>query len=292
MKDQVEHLVKVRNELGESPLWDPRTQILYWVDINRQIFYQWDYRTRQVLSSAPPASIYALGLREKGGLVAGTYDGLIFYDPQTRQMDLIDNVILSEPERRFNDGEVDPRGRFWAGTLDVERTPTNRLYCLDTDLTLHVRVDDLQQSNGLGWSPDAKTLYLTDTRAAKIFAFDYEAESGKISNRRVLVEVPQDEGEGVADGLTVDSEGFLWSARFRGGKLVRYDPQGKVEREVRLPVAIPSSCVFGGENMDELYVTTCTVGLSDQELEEQPEAGGILRVWPGVRGQDPVRFKG
>jgi sugar lactone lactonase YvrE len=145
-------------------------------------------------------------------------------------------------------------------------------------------------SNGIGWSPDGETMYYTDSPRQVIYAYDFEPGSGAISNRRVFVRTP--ESEGVPDGLAVDSEGCVWSARWDGWRVTRYDPEGQVEREIRLPVARPTSCAFGGENLDELFVTSAWIDVDEQARREQPHAGDLFRIRTGVRGQAEPLFLG
>ncbi len=275
MDTQIEQVVNIFNRLGESALWDPRLQTLDWVDIESDIFYQFDPKTGETERIPLEAPIYSMGIRAQGGLVVGTDAGFGIFTPEIKKFERLVDLMADEPGRRFNDGAVDRKGRFWSGTLDPERTPTNRIYRLDPDHSTRVMVDDLRQSNGLGWSPDQKTFYLTDTRRYEIYAYDFDLDSGAIENKRTLISVPQTPGEGVPDGLTIDAEGFLWSASFRGSKLVRYDPEGKIEREIQLPVDRPASTAFGGPDFDELYVTAAETG--------------IWRLHPGIKGV-PVNF--
>ncbi len=261
MDIQIEQVVTIHNRLGESALWDPRRQALCWVDIESDIFYRFDPKSGETERIPLEVPIYSMGIRAQGGLVAGTDAGFGIFTPETKRFEKIVDLTADEPGRRFNDGAVDRKGRFWSGTLDQDRTPTNRLYRLDPDGSTQIMASDLRQSNGLGWSPDGKTFYLTDTRRYEIYAYDFDLDGGAIENKRTLVSVPQTPGEGVPDGLTIDAEGFLWSARFRGSKLVRYDPAGKVEREIRLPVERPASTAFGGPNLDELYITAAETGI-------------------------------
>jgi sugar lactone lactonase YvrE len=292
MTSDIEHVVKVQNLLGECPVWDPRHMYLYWVDIEQSLFYRYHPETQDLMENELEIPIYALALDARHGLVAGSDEGFVFYDPDTNGYEYIAEVMAGEPGRRFNDGAVDRRGRFWAGTLDRERTPTNHLYRLNPDLTIRTMESGIIQSNGIDWSPDWRTMYLTDTRRRAIYAYDFDLERGEIANRREFIKTPEDPSEGVPDGLVVDAEGFIWSARFRGWKLVRYDPEGKIAREVKLPVQRPSSMVFGGEHLDKLYITTASVEIPPEQLLEHPMAGGILCIDPGVRGKKPELFGG
>ena len=192
----------------------------------------------------------------------------------------------------FNDGAVDRSGRFWAGTMsdsDPHGSHGN-LYRLDIDGSVHVMDTGFTISNGIGWSPDNKIMYFTDTMRSVIYAYDFDIATGMIENRRPFVTVP--EGEGVPDGLTVDSEGFVWSAIALGYKINRYDPNGMVEREIRVPTAFVSSCTFGGPGLDELYITTGWEPLNDDEKLSQPFAGDLFRVSTGVMGLEEPKYLG
>jgi L-arabinonolactonase len=287
MTVEVEHVVKIQNQLGECPVWDPRHNCLYWVDIEQSLFYRFHPESGDLMENELEIPIYALALSAQRGLVAGTDEGFVIYDPGANRYEHIAQVITNDPGRRFNDGAVDRKGRFWAGTLDRNRTPTNHLYRLVAGQPVRSMESGIIQSNGIDWSPDWRTMYLTDTRRRTIYAYDFDLESGEIANRREWVTTPEDPAEGGPDGLVVDAQGFVWSARFRGWKLVRYDPDGKIERKVHLPVQRPSSMIFGGADLDELYITTASIEIRADELKDHPMAGGILRIRPGVKGKPP-----
>jgi sugar lactone lactonase YvrE len=197
------------------------------------------------------------------------------------------------PEMRFNDGAVGPGGRFWAGTMNVNEDPEGTdgvLYRLDPDGSVQRMDDGFSLSNGLGWSPDRRTLYFTDTFRRAIYAYDYDPATGAVAGRRPWVEIP--EGDGYPDGLTVDAEGGVWSARYGGWKVVRFDPQGRVDREVRLPVAHVTSCILGGPDLTDLYVTTAWEFLTAEQRAAQPQAGDLFRVRVEVPGLPEYEFAG
>jgi len=205
----------------------------------------------------------------------------------------MDIEISQQPESgrknaRFNDGKVDPGGRFWVGTLGDD--DQSCLYRLDPDGELHTMETGIQISNGLGWSPDRKTMYYTDSPLRVIYAYDYDLGSGSITNRRDFVSVPIDEG--FPDGLAVDSDGFIWSAHWDGWRISRYDPEGNIERVVYLPVQRPTSCTFGGPDLDQLFITSAWTGLSETERREQPLAGDLFLVCGDVKGQKENMFLG
>ena len=200
-----------------------------------------------------------------------------------------------EPDKlgnRFNDGAVDRQGRFWAGTMGGG-DPVGALYRLDQDQSIRTMVTDIKISNGLGWSPDNKTMYYADTGYRTIWAYDFDPATGAIENRRDFAAVPEKEGDGAPDGLTVDSEGCVWSARWGGWKIVRYDPAGKIEREVAIPAERITSVMFGGPTLEDLYVTSARIDFDEKtDNANQPHAGGLFRLQPGVRGLPETEYGG
>ena len=289
----VEHVLAVRCQLGEGPLWDWRSQVLHWVDIDQQRLYRFDPASGVHDQVDLPYAACAIALRAAGGLVLATRHGFAAWDWNDCTLRPIADPEAGRPTR-FNDGAVDSRGRFWAGTiaLDPERyhIPDNRLYRLDLDGSVHLMESGLTISNGPGWSPDDRTMYLTDTVAQKIYAYDFDAEQGVISNRRDFVVTP--DGPGYPDGLAVDAAGGVWSARIAAGKLVRYDSQGRAERELPLPVTCPTSCAFGGPELDQLFITTSWHILSEAEKAAQPQAGDLFVASPGAQGRPAALFAG
>jgi sugar lactone lactonase YvrE len=271
----------------------PHEQVLYWIDLAGRKVCRYEPATGVNQWFETTSQVTALGMREGGGFVVATVDGFAFWDPaRPGELEAIADIVGDQPAIRFNDGKVDPRGSFWAGTMndDDPRRPDGDLYRLDPDRGVHCIDSGYTVSNGMGWSLDRRTMYYTDTNRQTIYAFDYDITTGAIENRRPFVIVPQEEGK--PDGMTVDSEGFIWSAHWNGWKVVRYDPDGKPEREIRLPVAQVSCPAFGGENLDELYLTTARKRLTDDDLREQPLAGCLFRVDPGVKGLEEAYFTG
>jgi D-xylono/L-arabinono-1,4-lactonase len=193
-------------------------------------------------------------------------------------------VIKELPEEldmRFNDVIADPAGRVFCGTYSAKRKP-GRLYRLDRDGKITKLLDNIGCSNGMGFTLDRKQMYYTDSYTEKqIYIFDYNRKTGDITNQRVFVKVPAAEEEGVPDGMTVDAEGHIWSARWGGWCLVRYDPQGGEEQRIRFPAAEVSSCIFGGEDYSDIYVTTAGAG---DKKAYGPAAGALFRLKPGVKG--------
>lgn len=280
-------------KLGEGPCWDERNGLLYWVDIERYELHIYNPATKTDRAINVGQHIGAAVVRKAGGLVIALREGFYFLDPDTEQMTPIADPEADKPDNRFNDGKCDPAGRFWAGTLYLPETEPElgALYCLDTDLRVQRKAEKVSISNGLAWSADERTMYYIDSPTRQCVAFDYEKASGAISNRRVVVEIP--EGEGWPDGMTIDAEGMLWIALWDGWQVRRYNPHsGALLDVIQVPVARPTSAVFGGENLDTLYITSASTRLSAEALMEQPLAGGIFRAKPGVRGTPTIKFLG
>ena len=288
-KVEAEPLTEIQNELGEGPLWDPRGR-LYWTDINARRLHLWGSATGGETAELS-VKVGCMGLREGGGLVLATDKGFALSSVQAgfgeAELEFLGDPEADLPQSRFNDGAVDPGGRFWAGSYGGE---SNSLYRLDADGGVHKIDTGFGIPNGTDWSLDAKTMYFTDSDAKTIYAYDFDVQTGDVENRRPFI-VIQD-ADGVPDGLTVDAKGFLWSARWGGGRLERYDPDGRLERTLTVPVSQPTSLAFGGAGLDELFVTSAREGLSEEALAKQPLAGRLFRVRPGVRGRETFRFGG
>jgi sugar lactone lactonase YvrE len=290
VSQEVELLVDARAEVGEGPVWDDARERLLWVDILAGRLHTCDPVTGNDAWRDVGQPLGAVALRARGGLVLAVRDGFALLEP-SGELRLVAEVEADGPANRMNDGACDRAGRFWAGTMAFEAVPgAGSLYRLDPDLRVTKVLGDVTISNGLGWSPDDRTMYYVDSPTQTIDAFDYDAATGAIENRRALATVADELG--FADGLTVDAEGFLWVAVFGGGRLHRYAPDGSLERAVRLPVEQPTKPAFGGPGLEELYVTSAWHGLSDAERQRQPTAGGVLRLRPGVSGIVGNRFGG
>ena len=251
------------DRLGECPLWDERESMLWWVDSRWPAVKRLDHSSGAVMMLVLPEVVGSIALREKGGLLAATQSGLHFLDASSGALAPAANPEAQLPENRFNDGRCDRAGRFWAGTMcDVRRDPVGSLYRFEPDLTCTKLRNAIIIPNSLAFSPDNRTMYFADT------------------------------GAGRPDGSCVDADGCLWNAEYGAWRLVRYTPQGKVERVIEVPVANPTCCAFGGEDLGTLYVTTATQRLTPEDLAKQPLAGSLLALRPGVRGLPEGRFAG
>jgi sugar lactone lactonase YvrE len=288
MMYEVEHVLASQAELGEGPVWHPEEQVLYFLDITKGRLHRFDPLSEQHDVTELGLVVGSMGVRTAGGWVMATRKGFALRGSDG-QMTFIGDPDADENEKvRFNDGKTDPTGRFWAGKMSD--TPTNCLYRLDPDGSIHRMESGIGVSNGLGWSPDLTIFYYTDSPAKKIYAYDYDPASGTISSRREFASVP--EGGGSPDGLAVDVEGCIWSARWGGWKVMRYAPDGEILAEIAMPVELPTSCAFGGPNLDELYITSAYVAVPAERRAEQPLAGDVFRIRPGVRGLPEPKFGG
>ena len=286
--ENVIHLLSLRNHLGEGPLWVHEENVLYWVDIERGAYLRYLPASGWVERVEIGTTLGVMRLRQSGGMVMASGNGFQFWDPVSRRLTPIVNPEAGKIEGRLNDGMIDPQGRFWAGTMAPGFT--SALYRLDPDLSLHQMESGIGISNGLGWSLDNREMYFTDSRKKIIYAYDLDPVSGEISNRRNLIATPDEAGS--PDGMTVDSEGFIWSARWGGWKLSRYDPQGKLEREVVMPVEFPTSCAFGGADLDQLYITSAWMELGEDRKDTQPWSGDLFMMQSPFRGLPERKFAG
>jgi sugar lactone lactonase YvrE len=286
--DGVELVIKADAELGEGPVWDARSSLLAWVDILSKRMLLTDVLTGDTEAIPVPLQVGAVAPRAAGGFVAALQDGfwVVGDGPPRRIVATAD----ARPGLRFNDGKCDPTGRFWAGTMADDQAPgAGALYRLDRDGRATAMLDGVTVSNGLAWSLDGATMYYVDTPTQRIDAFSFAAGSGEISDRRPAVQIPTELGK--PDGMTIDERGGLWVALWGGAAVHRY-LDGRLDRVVRLPVSQPTSCAFGGADLDELYVTSAWEGLSSAERLAQPLAGAVFRVRPGVRGLSVAVYDG
>ncbi len=295
--NNVEWVVTAQCELGEGPVWHPAEQVLYWLDIYGCRLHRFDPLSgdHQVTELGLVAS--AMGVRASGGFVMATSNGFAFWHTAEKRFEFIGDPDASQADAaavaadiRFNDGKTDRQGRFWAGKMSSKHRFVNSLFRLDPDRSIHRMESHIGTSNGLGWSPDGRTFYFTDSDAREIYAYDFDPASGDISNRRLFHQVPR--GEGFPDGLAIDVEGCIWSARWGGWKVVRYTPDGQIEREIRMPVEFPTSCAFGGPDLQDLYITSAWTEIRPGGRPSQPLAGDVFRLRAPVKGFVEPVFKG
>lgn len=278
----LENVLAARARLGEGPIWDSSHKLLYWVDIYNHRVHQFNPATGQDLFFDVGDVVGCIALAGANRLIMAQRDRLAFLNTQTGVVTPVVQVEANMPDNRFNDGKCDPQGRFWFGSMCSVAKADGSLYRYDHDGSLHVMETGLTISNGLGWSPDTKTFYLTDSPVQKIYAYDFDYLTGDISNRRVFVDLT---GECfVPDGLAVDAEGYVWSAMYDGWCVIRYNPLGKEVLQVKLPVQRPTSCCFGGEDLRSFYITSASMGLSEEEIQKSFYSGDLFCLKMDVMG--------
>ena len=288
---QVECVLPVAALLGESPVWCTVDKVLYWVDIKRPAVHRFHPATASCKTWPMEEEVTSIGLRQLGGAIVSLRSSLATFDFQTGEVAKLPGPIVHQPDMRFNDGRCDRRGRFWVGSLHEARHPeTASLYRFDPDGRHTEMVAGVTISNGIAWSLDNRTMYFADSWTRTIFSFNFDLDSGTLRDKKVFVQLP--EGAGVPDGATVDAEGFLWSATFDGGCVTRYAPDGRIDRVIKMPVQRPTSCAFGGEDLSILYVTSASMGLTEQQRIDAPLAGGLFAIDAGVKGLPEPRFAG
>lgn len=292
LNSEAELVIPAKAMLGEGPCWDSDKGILYWVNILDKKVNVYDPRTHKNREIQLGQMVGTVVLRQSGGLVVALQKGFYFLDVETEELTPIADPENHLPENRFNDGKCDPFGRFWAGTMSLsEENEAGSLYCLGTDLEVEKKHDNLTISNGLAWSPDQKFMYLIDTPTKKVTRFDYDLQTGHIDNPTEVIAFQ--EGVGSPDGMTIDEDGMLWIAHWGGAQISRWNPTtGEQILSIPIPSLNVTSCTFGGENLDELYVTTARKNTSVENLDRFPEAGGVFKVKPGVKGMPANLFRG
>ncbi|WP_316568725.1 SMP-30/gluconolactonase/LRE family protein [Neobacillus sp. YIM B06451] len=292
MQKEVELVVDAKAVLGEGPSWDRKSGVLYWVDIEGKKVHLYDPSTGDDNAIDVGQMVGAIVPRESGGAVVALETGFHFLNLETGGLEPICDPETNLDTNRFNDGKCDPAGRFWAGTMDNNGSEKNgSLYCLEPSLSFKKKLEGLGISNGLAWSPDNRYLYFIDTPTGKVVRYNYKLETGEINEPKEVVTIP--DGEGFPDGMTIDEEGFIWIAHWAGGKVSRWNPEtGEKVEEIRVPAVNVTSCTFGGQDFSELYITTARNGMSDEELERFPHAGGVFKVKPSVKGMPTNEFKG
>lgn len=290
----IERVGAIRCQLGEGPIWDVAEQALYFVDTLGGRIHRLEPGTGKSTSWSTPGILGSLALREGGGAVLALGHGFHFFDFETGTASLIANPQAPGLRTQFNDGKTDRRGRFFAGTVHKgAREPIAALYRLDPDLRVHEVQTQIIVSNGPCWSPDDSTFYFADSVRQLIYAYDFDADSGAITNRREFANTAA--LNGMPDGATVDRDGRVWSAICNSGLIACYRPDGVLEKLIEVPRTLVSSVMFGGPRLDQLYFTSIDAAQMPPEFGRDPkEGGGELFVITdlGVTGLPERRFAG
>ena len=277
------------DELGEGPVWCPRERALYWVDIRSQWLRRWVERGDQVTSWPMPEQIGSLAIAEAGGILVALRSGMAIFDSMTGGFQKLVDFPDHGRTLRSNDGKCDRQGRFWIGTMERETiTATGKLYRIDHGAIESI-IDGVKIPNSLCWSPDGTTMYWADSLERTIWAFPYDTATGALGERRVFTSIGPSE---VPDGATIDSDGYLWSARYGGSRVVRHAPDGSVDRVITLPARQITSCAFGGTNLSTLFITSATQNMTEIGRAAEPQAGHLFAVDVGVKGLREPRYAG
>lgn len=310
---QAEIALPARAELGEGPTWDSETQSLIWVDIVAGKVHRFRPDRGIDVEAETGTSVGSVGLRAGGGLVLALAGGLALASADQVRVALPEGArqpmpagrhagVALEYERvpgleieggkvRFNEGKADPEGRFLAGTMHwEEREPLGSLYQLAPDGRVAALLDGITVANGLDFTDDRRTMYYIDSKTGGVDAFDRDPETGRLSGRRRVADIPS--AEGIPDGMTLDAEGCLWVAVWGGGEVRRFAPDGRLIGVVEVPARQVTSAAFGGQHLDELFITTARIGQSQRALAAQPRAGDIFWLQPGPAGRPWPRFNG
>lgn len=287
--DQVRCIADVKASVGEGPIWVASKQALYWVDNKGKTIFRLG-EDGQCGKFETPFQVCCLAPKQSGGFIAGTDCGFADIDLDSGRFEVIGNPEGEPPGNRFNDGKTDPHGRFWSGTMDDEaKAVSGSLYRLDPDLRWKKMDSGYHVTNGPAFDRSRSRMYHTDSAPRTIFAFDL-SQSGDLSERRVFAQFGEDDGH--PDGMTVDSDGYLWVCFWDGWCLRRLSPDGEVVARIDMPVQRPTSCTFGGPDLDRLYVTSARRGIDEDDLKMQPCAGGLFLLDTGACGVPDMPFAG
>jgi sugar lactone lactonase YvrE len=293
---QAELIVDARNAVGECPVWVPEENALYWVDIPAGGLQRWSAATGHVLAWKTPEMLACIARHSDGGWVAGMESGFFHLRPHSDgslDSEQLAQVDHARPDMRLNDGRCDRQGRFWAGSMVLNmgaNVAEGALYRYSSGQRgpIEARLSGFLVPNGLGFSPDGRTMYLSDSHplSQQIWAFDYDIESGTPSNRRLFVDMNHYSGR--PDGAAVDAEGCYWICANDAGFIHRFTPDGRLDRSLAVPVKKPTMCAFGGSGLDTLFVTSIRPG---DDHDEQSLAGGVFALDPGVKGLPEPLFR-
>lgn len=280
-----------RAALGEGPVWDERLRVLYWVDIvNGALFHQ-DSTGGPARRIDIGTQIGCVGLTDEPHvLIAGMRTGWHLLDTRSGERRFIADPESDRPTCRFNDGAVDPAGRFWTGSLeDAETDPAGRLYRLSGDGAYATMDSGFLCSNGIDWSPDGTSLYFVDSRVDRLYRYAFDVDSGAVSDREVFADTSG--LAGIPDGIRVDSSGDLWCAFWDGAHITRFRPDGSVAESVPVPVLRPTSIAFGGAGLTTMYITSASIGLDEEQIAQYPCSGAVLERTAEVAGRAPGLFR-
>lgn len=284
-------LLDAKADLGEGPLWSERDQSIYWTDIKVRRLSRYRLADGAAQSWDMPATIgWAVERRERPGFVVGLAHAIAEVTLDPFRLTQRCEIETDKTGNRLNDAKVDPQGRIWFGTMqDAEKENSGAFYRLDPDFSVHQADRGYICANGPTFSPDGSIVYHTDSNAREIYRFDVRSD-GSLADKRVFARFSEEEG--FPDGMTTDREGCLWVAHWGGWCITRFRPDGTRDRKVPFPVSQVTSCTFGGNGLDRMFVTSARIGLSEGQLAKEPLAGGLFEIDPGVVGLPTGQFAG
>ena len=264
--------------LGEGPVWDTRRGAICWIDILNGEIHEYSPGSKKHKTISVNQMIGAVVICRDGNFLAALKNGFGFVNRENGRVNMLANPEADIPGNRFNDGKCGPDGRFWAGTMSHTDEPEKgSFYVFDTDHSVTKKISDVSISNGMAWSSDHKTFYYIDTPTFTVAAYDYDKNTAEISNRRVVINISEEDGS--PDGMTIDSDGMLWIAHWDGWQITRWDPKTRVKLlSIPLPAARITSCAFVGDSLEDLYISSAKTGLTNDQLAAQPLAGSLFVI--------------
>jgi len=286
VKTKITCLVDAGAQVGEGPVWDPAGQVLWWTDINGCTMHLFDPRTGKDRVFDLGIRVGCFALREKSGFVLAAEHGFWFWEPESEKLEHLFDVESNRPHNRMNDGGCDRQGRLFASSMNLEapRRATGACWRLAADLYVENVADDLHIGNGIGFSPVGDRFFLADTTAGQVWAHSYDCGTGAIGPRDLFVDLAS--LAGMPDGATIDEEGGYWLAAVRGSRVYRFLPDGRLDRTIELPISAPTRPMFGGKNLDRLFITSIRV-------DGEARSGGLFVIDNlGYRGLPEPRFAG
>ena len=290
MASDIQCIDKAQASLGEGPTWVAAEQALYWVDIHGATIHRFDPLTQDRRTFPAPCRIGSLVPRAAGGFAGGCEQGFFRVDGGFANFEIVLDPEPDLPGNRFNDGKVDPFGRLWAGTMDdAEENASGTLYRLDPDWRCTSVDSGYKVPNGPAFSPDGRTMYHADSALRTLYRFGLTPQ-GEVAGRSILTRFGPDDGH--PDGMTTDSDACLWIAFWDGWCVRQLSPDGDVLRMIDMPVQRPTSCAFGGTQLDTLFVTSARAGLDSTALAGQPDAGGLFSIAGLATGLPATPFSG
>ena len=274
---EIEIITNHKCILGEGPVWDSVRNEINWIDIVKGEIHRYNFDAGSHSIFSVNEMIGCFAICKNGQFVIATQSGFGFWDRTTREIKMSIHPENHLPNNRFNDGKCDPYGRFWAGTMSLTEEPNlGNVYVFDNN-SVEKKMENVSISNGMAWSLDHKTLYYIDSPTFEIVSYRYEKKTGKITDRKIVITIPKEEG--CPDGMTIDTNGMLWIAHWDGGQVTRWNPKtGKKLHHFKLPVSRITSLTFGGKDLTDLFITSASIGLSEDEIKEQPLAGSLFVI--------------